>query len=946
MAEKAQDLYGTFGSVPTVSAEGGGGDAMRVDADASDFGGQVGAAERQAGNQALDLIDKAKEQATHYSQIATEAQVNDDYANKYIPAATALRSQYDQLQGQDKVHGYENYISSLNDLGKQYSTGMSSPYGSQLMQGQINRHIANETEGASRELASSQIDFSNRATSDKIEADTGYATNNYNNPQIVDQTIKSNNATILMNSIDNGMNPNNPDHKALIEQQQADATGKLAVGMINSAVSRGDAAAANKIRSTYGPVIPGYQQLSIDNTLHQENMRQMGANSSIALKTGQPIPQPLGYPPSQVQAAVANTAQSQGIDPNHALTVAMIESNMGRNLGTRGDIGQTGQHYNGDVKLQAANMVQKLKHAGDVTSKALGRPAEPWEQYATYQQGDAGGPALMKAAKENPTAKAVDILAPLYKNNKSALEAVTSNGGNATMTSGDFLSFLKNKYTANAKRSHSEFPDDSDDTAPRLSAAEYLEDRQEVADEGGPLPMEGGQEVASADKAADPENPKTSNYSDLNTKLSPEEETKFQEWKSKYAPKDSGDDYDLRGAFKEGLTPDPVTGHWPDTYKKPNHPTFSDQSKFAKDYPDLAGKWAEDGTTFIPPDAPKTPGQAIMDPHEQTGEVVQPAANPRQALNNFDEKLPGMMDRANAIPNLAIREAVLKNIRQDRELLSYASTGYSSQLINGAQKLAEDPKFTSMDQVPAEMASSLLESHPETMHYLELRANQNLEKQSGGVSKDMKEYGPKVFDLMRGIHDGTVKSPTEIMKYLPNGDKPGEITLAGYDRLVKEFTKDPESQSEGIMKTQAFKVIKRQLSGEDDLLGITDPKGEALFSQALPKLFSAIDAGKAKGLTMGEMTDPSNPNWIGNTVSSLKRTPEQQQMDMFSASSPAATDSGTDKPKRTLNDIIRDAQSTTDPAKKAAFKKEAMDLGFIRADDAETPHLPQAPIAR
>lgn len=67
----------------------------------------------------------------------------------------------------------------------------------------------------------------------------------------------------------------------------------------------------------------------------------------------------------------------------------------------------------------------------------------------------------------------------------------------------------------------------------------------------------------------------------FDTKLTPEQETKFQAWKAKYAPRDSGADYDLRGAFLSGFKPDPETGHWKDTFKKPNHPTFSDESKYA-----------------------------------------------------------------------------------------------------------------------------------------------------------------------------------------------------------------------------------------------------------------------------------------------------------------------------------------------------------------------------
>lgn len=84
------------------------------------------------------------------------------------------------------------------------------------------------------------------------------------------------------------------------------------------------------------------------------------------------------------------------------------------------------------------------------------------------------------------------------------------------------------------------------------------------------------------------------------TRLTPQEESQFQSWKQQYAPNDTGTDYDLRGAFKAGLTPDPKTGHWPDTFKKPNHPTFSNESQYAVgDAAKEAGHWQ--GDKFIPP---------------------------------------------------------------------------------------------------------------------------------------------------------------------------------------------------------------------------------------------------------------------------------------------------------------------------------------------------------
>jgi hypothetical protein len=112
---------------------------------------------------------------------------------------------------------------------------------------------------------------------------------------------------------------------------------------------------------------------------------------------------------------------------------------------------------------------------------------------------------------------------------------------------------------------------------------------------GEAMTRAGQVDVGKPGKPAGERGTKATNF---NTPLTPAEEQQFQDWKRQYAPNDSGMDYDLRGAFKAGLTPDPQTGHWPDTFKKPNHPTFSNQSIYAADEPGLAGTW--DGEKYIP----------------------------------------------------------------------------------------------------------------------------------------------------------------------------------------------------------------------------------------------------------------------------------------------------------------------------------------------------------
>lgn len=60
-------------------------------------------------------------------------------------------------------------------------------------------------------------------------------------------------------------------------------------------------------------------------------------------------------------------------------------------------------------------------------------------------------------------------------------------------------------------------------------------------------------------------------------------------------------DYDLEGYFNS-LNSTPIEGgHLPDDFKKPNHPTFSNQSKYHIPVIQQGGEWNEEGQ-FTPSD--------------------------------------------------------------------------------------------------------------------------------------------------------------------------------------------------------------------------------------------------------------------------------------------------------------------------------------------------------
>ena len=65
----------------------------------------------------------------------------------------------------------------------------------------------------------------------------------------------------------------------------------------------------------------------------------------------------------------------------------------------------------------------------------------------------------------------------------------------------------------------------------------------------------------------------------FNTKLAPADEEKFQTWATANNRLRDLEDYDARGWWKNDRTT-AGNGHGSDVYKKPNHPTFSDESMY------------------------------------------------------------------------------------------------------------------------------------------------------------------------------------------------------------------------------------------------------------------------------------------------------------------------------------------------------------------------------
>lgn len=222
-----------------------------------------------------------------------------------------------------------------------------------------------------------------------------------------------------------------------------------------------------------------------------------------------------------------------------------------------------------------------------------------------------------------------------------------------------------------------------------------------------------------------------------------------------------------------------------------------------------------------------------------------------------------------------------------------ASTSIQARFNNDRQAVIDGQTSAAKSMIMPIIAGQINDpSHLQTPEMQQAWSNASPELQKavlGGLKsqqKDSQEYGPKFWDLYKGVHapdgdPGKITDPTQFYKY---GDGNG-LTLKGIQQLTQEIDgkKTADGAAKGAMQAQTFKVIKSQVSGEDLFPGMKDPKGEEIFAQAMPLVYKAIAEGEAKGIPSSELYNPKSPSWVGNVAKGLIRTPDQWHSDIVGA---------------------------------------------------------------
>lgn len=772
---QSSDPYGSMGSVVRTDPQPLAQDYLRVQAAPDDAGAQVGRAMQGLGNTTANIgsaiiqdeTARAKANAAllkDAEEKAADARASDRIANEWAPEMARKRLAFQTLRGPDKVRGYQSYVDDLNATRQQMLNTAKSDRERLHLSNYLNDRIASETESAGRELDTAMANYQNQALTDQIGTEIQTMAQNVGNPAEMAKAQARMNGLVEMQSINQGLNPQNPDDAAQIEFRQREVQGQAAVAMVGSQLQQGNLNGAVDVYKANLARIPIHQQVAIDATLGTEGIRQNTKNYTDAILAGNPLPQPAGAPAVQVQAAVAQAAQDQGIDPNITLTVARIESAYGQNVGTRGTIGQDKESRGQDIATQSAMLAANIKAAGEKATEVLGRPAEPWESYVVYQQGIGGGPALLRAAKNDPTARAVDVLKSLYKNPQDAFDAINNNGGNATMTSGQFLDAIKQKYEINERFARVEAPDElASAPKPAVPGNIDLFKRPIVHNEDGSISTvrsisfeEDGKEVLIPSVAAD------------GSRILSDDE----------AIKQYHDTNQFLGKF--------------DTVDEANKYADALHKQQERVYGD------------------KNIGQALMQPHEQRGETVQPAASPVQALKNYDIGY----DKAKAtiigwtIPEAQKRD-LIAGIDLKRGVVAAAADQYKQNLTDQAQQMMADQSFTSIEQVPAELRTQIQQDLPQVWTQLREAAIKNRGATtdplvSAGLYARMEDVFTKNDDNQVAVTDGNLGEAARLQEEALRQGELGKIS--GED--VKAITK--------TIETQIAAASRNENLGDDD----------------------------------------------------------------------------------------------------------------------------------
>lgn len=140
MARESQDIYGDYGSVPTVSPSDAGVGGFSVQANPAAFGSQVGAAVQDVGKESTDL-------AVHFQGLYNEATARDAVVQGSMKLGD-LENEYRQNKGVNAAGAYKDFQTKATALYENMAQSMPTTDAQKLFRDQFTREVGYSVKNA------------------------------------------------------------------------------------------------------------------------------------------------------------------------------------------------------------------------------------------------------------------------------------------------------------------------------------------------------------------------------------------------------------------------------------------------------------------------------------------------------------------------------------------------------------------------------------------------------------------------------------------------------------------------------------------------------------------------------------------------------------------------------------------------------------------------------
>lgn len=183
-------------------------------------------------------------------------------------------------------------------------------------------------------------------------------------------------------------------------------------------------------------------------------------------------------------------------------------------------------------------------------------------------------------------------------------------------------------------------------------------------------------------------------------------------------------------------------------------------------------------------------------------------------------------------------------------------------------------------------------------------------------------YGSDFWKYYSGVMTGKITDPTEIMSAVnpnvPTKDSP--VTNTGFKALkqLMDLQNTPDGKAFATAEYNWFNSpqVKGAITATGTIPGAHTPEGDDKLHQFMMDVLPKIDAGKARGLTAGQMFNPKSSDYVGGSLDHYAMTQADrlkiiQRNAMRGLNNPAATPAQQFNPAtiKSTEDLVNAARS-------------------------------------